>query len=107
MFVKKPVLLCMPDDSTLYTCAQTVEETTSACNKELQVVFNWISDNKLVLSFVCFIPIVFYADFLSVTACGPQEKYLLFSCVFIFVGLYVDFFSVICYVWTPGRVADV
>ena len=37
------------DDSTLYMSAQTVEEIPSALNKELQMVFKWISDNKPVL----------------------------------------------------------
>lgn len=30
--------------------AQTTEEITSALNKELQGIFNWVSDNKLVLN---------------------------------------------------------
>ena len=38
------------DDSTLYMSAQTVEEITSPLNKELQMVFKWISGNKLVLN---------------------------------------------------------
>ena len=38
------------DDSTLYMSAPTVKEITSALNKELQMVFKWVSDNKLVLN---------------------------------------------------------
>lgn len=38
------------DDSTLYTSARTVEEINSVLNKELQLVFNWVSENKLVLN---------------------------------------------------------
>ena len=36
------------DDSSLYMSAHTVEEITSAPNKELHMVFKWISDNNLV-----------------------------------------------------------
>ena len=38
------------DDSTLYMSAPTVKEITSALNKELQMVFKWVSDNKLVFN---------------------------------------------------------
>ncbi len=38
------------DDSALYMSAPTVREITSVLNKELQIVFDWITDNKLVIN---------------------------------------------------------
>ena len=36
------------DDPSLYVSVHMVEEITSDPNKELHMVFKWISDNKLV-----------------------------------------------------------
>ena len=47
---KKACMSMYADDSTLYMSAPTVKEITSALNKELQMVFKWVSDNKLVLN---------------------------------------------------------
>ena len=38
------------DDSTQYTSATTVTEMTATLNKELQLVFEWVAKNKLVLN---------------------------------------------------------
>jgi hypothetical protein len=38
------------DDSTLYTSATTATEMTATLNKELQLVLEWVTRNKLVLN---------------------------------------------------------
>ncbi len=38
------------DDSALYVSAPTVREITSVLNKELQILFDWITDNKPVIN---------------------------------------------------------
>ena len=47
---KKACMSMYADDSTLYMSAPTVKEITSALNKELQMVFKWVSGNKLVFN---------------------------------------------------------
>lgn len=49
--VCKSACVCMyADDSTLYKSAQTMAEITSVLNKELQLVYEWITNNKMVLN---------------------------------------------------------
>ena len=51
LFIKKPVCLAKQMiHHSIYVCTHTVEEITSAPNKELHMVFKWISDNKLFLN---------------------------------------------------------
>lgn len=38
------------DDSTIYTPESTTEDLSSALNKELQFVVEWVTNNKLVLN---------------------------------------------------------
>jgi len=38
------------DDVTLYIPAPALENITAGLNNELQMVFNWVTDNKLVLN---------------------------------------------------------